>query len=410
MAFLVIDRVNVNTTAFATYLAVLTFEGAYKYLFSNIGLLPLMYIPKLFLVLCILLSISRKIKNAKYLFFYLIILPFSVLSGVYWVGDLRQVAYGVYIWIPFFFAFTCDVDFSNRSLRKLIIFCFFMTVLGVAYDFNHDMPWTGFSYEVGGAEAEGSRDWAQFGISRPSGFASISTAAASIMFFCFSYLLAYLSSKGLKIFLWLLCGFGIVISTTKGIFAAFLILSIVIFFTKVKMIRMKKFVLFFSFLISLYFPFSLLFSNYKYREFNNILDLLFLTFFIRIFDAWPRVLDEISKSGNAITGKGFGAFGSSSYRYGSIYSNAVDNFYLYLYGTLGVLGLVFFIIIFLRYFYSYRPSKSESLFLEYLLCGIFVYGMFVNLIEFSIFGFICGYSLKILLSTNGHKRFQLNKG
>jgi len=159
------------------------FQGPLRYYLSHMGGVFLAYAPKglmlvafVALVIRILwtLRVKRTVLGAAATF------TVFMAVGVHFTHGMAQPFMGVFSLMPLLFGIVAEPTFSRFGDRILpYAFGLWLCVaVGVGFNYLHSMPWTGFTYQLGDAEVEASRDWTYLGVERIAGFARASFEAA----------------------------------------------------------------------------------------------------------------------------------------------------------------------------------------------------------------------------------------
>lgn len=377
--------------AFQFFLAFLVLEGAIKYLLGSLGLSYLIYFPKVLLITCVLLKFYVGLtegRASKVNFSLFVIIIWSLFAGFYFIGNVGQVLFGAYSFLPFIFGYLmADKVDITEGMTRFIELLFITAFVGLILDFYFDLPWEGFSYETFGRENEGSRNWNQFELTRPAGFSVISWAVASHLAVFGIIAIGQTENLIKKIMYSFLLLIGVLISTTKGVIMALVALSFFLIIPK----RWRFLAFSVTLLFSWVLPISVLFFDYKLPELDSVYGLLTYSFFMRMTDAWPRYFEILGNFLVVFVGKGFGAFGQASYRVLTPESHAVDSLFLYVIGILGLPGTVFF---YHRLIKKVRVFiKANKLNFVAVIYAFIVYGIIVSGLEFGVWGLILGYLL-----------------
>lgn len=316
--------------------------GPLRYYLSRIGLDFIVYFPKVACLFFVSFEIYRN-RICKPLFYIILLLTiFSVIGLINQCG-IFSIGFSLFLISPFLFGISVTryIDISEQVFINIIISVFIITALGVYLDYFFTFPWSGFTYNVGGTEVEGTRDWTTKGLERCAGFARMSTSAA--FYLVCSSLLLYKYEKSLWLrFLTLLVAFPAILLTTSkaGILGFTLGIFSILIINHIYTIRLFIFSLI---AMIIYLPASTLFWTYKIDITDPLSLLLFASFEDRLINTWPSFFSGVAKFGNPITGVGFGGVGSTIkfFAKGSRDSLQVaDNFALYIYGFFGVFAVV----------------------------------------------------------------------
>jgi hypothetical protein len=321
--------------------------GILRFALESVGLVWVSYLPKALVVAFAFLAIFRKTRSFVQIG-AISILGFGAVIGI--ANGLRpeQVASGFALFLPLIFGAECCDNF-DKSRKTVVIWVFLVYVIscvGVLLTNLVSVPWSELAYSVGDVAVEGVRSWSYEGFNRPPGFTRSSIAVATILLIstCMLFPVVWNRSKIIGILL-AIVGIGCaVVSTTKGVVAA-IVLAMLIYALPKLLYGMASG--FFVVLI-IAIPLSTIFIRYTLGFDNPIVAFLTISFDERLTFTWPNGIDVVWRYGIPFLGRGLGGVGTAA-RYlgdsgGQLASAAVmDNFALYMYGHLGLIGIAIFI-------------------------------------------------------------------
>jgi hypothetical protein len=321
--------------------------GIFRFALDSVGLVWVSYLPKALVVAFGFLAIFRKTRSFVQIG-AISILSFGAVIGI--ANGLRpeQVVSGFALFLPLIFGAECldNFDKSRPAVIRWVFLVYAISCVGVLLTNFVSVPWSELAYNVGDVAVEGVRSWSYEGFNRPPGFTRSSVAVATILLIstCMLFPLAWNRSKIVGILL-AVAGIGCaVVSTTKGVVAA-IVLAMLIYSLPKLLYRMASG--FFVVLI-IVIPLSTIFIRYTLGFDNPIIAFLTVSFDERLTFTWPNGIDVVWRYGIPFLGRGLGGVGTAA-RYlgdsgGPLASAAVmDNFALYIYGHLGLIGIAIFV-------------------------------------------------------------------
>jgi hypothetical protein len=383
------------------------FDGVLRYYLQSLGLTYLVYLPTLLVVFFSLLYILKSVdvRVNKYFFLEFNVLVIWSLIGLL-NNNFQQVLFGLYIFSPFFLGQISYWVFNIQS-RKFVHFLVFIvgiSFLGVVIDLVHDLPWSGFVYSIGDINIEGNRAWSALGINRISGFTRSSFSLACI--FITSLILLYGKvSRGVYFFLWLISGIGIFATTTKGIVLVFVVFSVLILIKSFSNFIYKYSlysIVYGSFLVGVFLPLSAIFVDYSFGFDSVMMKFILMSFEIRLSDTWPDAFNLLDGSISFLGGEGIGSIGTAAMLFDNNNYSPGDNMFVYLYIVFGLTSfflLTWIVVKFARTIVWYI-KEQESLFYSFIL--ILLYGIFSNIIENAVLGFLFGAIIGYIFRKNSN--------
>lgn len=406
MSFYIKTKVNKKTVvAFLLFFLLFfdAFAGPLRYYLSLIGLEVIIYLPKIGCLLFVLTEISQINVKKNIIQVLTLLFVFAV------VGKFNSVSFGsalftVFLISPLLFGVVAAryIRLSERVFFLIMLFVYILTAIGVYIDVCLDFPWKGFTYNLGGSEIEGSRDWGYYGIERPAGFTRLSAAAAFYLLCTGLFVIGYVKQRSLKFAFFLIGIIAILLTTNKAAFSAFLIAIITSFLRREKKPHfMLRTVLVYGLaLIMILLPLSTKFIEYEINLSDPVNMFIFASFDMRLVDTWPQYMAGISEYGNYITGVGFGGGGSASKYFGGDEADILsvaDNLALYLYGWFGFISLliVFYIANVSLVLYK-KQMRIENL-LAVVLVAILSVSITTDVIEALIFSLMLGISIGLIM-------------
>ncbi|MGO4503976.1 MULTISPECIES: hypothetical protein [unclassified Dyella] len=326
-------------------------QGPLRYYLSEIGGVVLAYAPKGLMALAFFFLLIRTLwtlRLDKTVMGTLAGFSVCALVGLYFTHGIGQPVMGLFALMPMLFGVIAEPAFSRlgeRSLRYALVLWLCVAV-GVGLNFFHSMPWTGFTYQLGDAEVEVSRDWSYFGVERIAGFARASFEAAMQLLFLGLVCSILVRSKLIALIVWISTGILIAVTTTKTTLGLYFFLTMLLplMVPRAAPSIVKRvvgpIVPWIMALIGVLLPASTLVSKIGASFANQDSGTLLVSFGMRLAQMWPDTFTLIFKHGNAILGRGLGGIGSAQKIFEPDLYSPADNLYLYLYAVFGVFALL----------------------------------------------------------------------
>ena len=204
----------------------LVLQAPLRYGLAQLHLDALIYLPKLLLVAAVMLLPVLRPRVS------LPALSLTGLAGLYllWgaanLPSPTQALFGLWVMVPLLFGLWAGPMVQVGQWRRLFVLLFLTAAVGVFLNPLVSYPWSGQSLSLLGKSIEVSRQWSAFGVQRYAGFARASFSAAAQLLLFGLMLVALLRRTSAKLLVWLVAGAGIALTTSKGPFGAWLILSL----------------------------------------------------------------------------------------------------------------------------------------------------------------------------------------
>lgn len=371
------------------YISSLILEGPIRYLLYSFGVEYLIYVRDvliLFCILCYTLSAAKEFIINRIYLVILFIFIFHSIVYIFYVGNIPMLLFAWKIYLPLFFGILFgQLFFVNLRLTvRIFTILFILAVLGAFLNYYRRFPWEGLQYSFFGFDIEAVRFWSAWEFKRVSGFARSSYDAAIQILMIGIFLICYLKNKSLKIILWLLAGPVILLTTTKGVILAYLVISLLLivirYIPDYFNIYQKSLYIFLA--IGIILP-LIPGSNLGVRN----IPLLLTSIYERMIIVWPDVFKLVGENGNLLLGRGLGGMGSSQLYYETQLYNPGDNIFLMFYANFGLLGvgyLVYLAII------GQSIDLNTELFYYLFLIFFFIYGITTSCTENAIFNIFLG--------------------
>ena len=345
------------------------------------------------------LSLLKGRCNKTLMFLLLTLMIFSFV-GLFYVGNLLQIAFSLKIVLPLLvgvICYRCVVSNTHR-LSRFLLFSLSLAVIGVYLNYFVAFPWVGLTYTIAGIEIEGGFERTTSGVSRLLGFSRTNFEAATQIIILSAYVVVF--TKGtLRVCLsWLLAGGAIVLTTTKGIIVTYLLLTVFfLLFNAARGFRpIYHFFLALPLAAMIILPLSL--HELDIDLSDPIQVTLYASVADRIYNGWPAVMNNVTETANIVTGRGVGGTGAGEYYFASEVKGAPDNLFVYLYSWFGLFSVGMLAFLFWK---SLQLDVSRRLdFVIFLwLLSFFTYGIGSAAIESAFFALFFGFCIAHLTTT-----------
>jgi hypothetical protein len=380
----------------ALFLVAAAFEGPLRYYASTLGLPLLSYVPKSIGGLCLLLFAMQALRDPRQMVGLMLVGCFVALggaTGVLYQPTLPQTLFGLGAVMAVFLGFFAHRELSHRlfEYRGFCLCLFFAVAVGVIGDRFLDYPWSGYSVQIGDTSIVASRNWTTFGVERAAGFSRSSIAAASILLTLGVYLVSAYCRRVVLALVWITAGVAIAVTTTKAIIGIYLILSAAY---AIRFLLVRPFWVMLAYaatLTALLLPFVTVWVMPETR-YDPAGDLIWLhSLFARMEGGWPAVIEVVRADGSEFLGRGFGGIGAAAAYFEGIVAPG-DNLFVYVYGILGIPGVVLILVFALSAAHAIRPHRSaiERVYASWALVFL-VYGITNNNLELTYVAFVFGH-------------------
>src|SRR5690606_6839118 len=178
-----------------------------------------------------------------------------------------------------------------------------------------------------------------------AGFARMSTNLAVMIALYSLFLAAFLRSRLLRMMLYPLAFGAIFLTTNKSTAAAYLLTLMMLFLAGYRLPSATAFSI--AVLTGMALPIASLLLNIPQSEAYSAS--MFASFNDRLIHSWPNFIEVIANEGWGWWGAGFGAVGSSAAAFPLAWLELLaiaDNTALYLWGMLGVFGVLLYLLLF----------------------------------------------------------------
>jgi len=395
---LAFDKPTLLTLVVASLLLTETFSGALRYYFDMAGISWLLYLPK---VACLLALSLELLRYRGWPAFWLVLLGLATSSQLALMhgAELTNIGFSLFIYIPLLFGLICGRHLELRLalMRRVIGFCLIASFVGIALDLLTSVPWKGYSYMVGEVELSANRSWAFDDIDRIGGFARMSTAL-SVMIAVYSlFIAAFTQSRLLRLLLYVAALVGIVLTTNKSTAAAYVLTLLMMIIINYRFASATAFLI--AVLVGLALPIASLVLSLDPNAANN--GTLLASFADRLINSWPNFIEVITREGWGWWGAGFGAVGSAGQVYplpGLELLSIADSTALYLWGMLGVFGVLLYLLAFpLMLRLHERGPRLRSALLPIVFC-ICLVAWATDVLEVSIATLFLGLAISHVMT------------
>jgi hypothetical protein len=339
-----------------------TFAGALRYYFDQVGVSPLLYLPKFACLLFFTLELLRY-KATRILWMSLLLLMLSIALAMLHGASVTNVAFSLYNFSPLLFGAVCSehILYRKQLLGRVIVVCMAASVMGLLLDKFTTVPWKGYSYMLGNTELAGNTAWAADEFDRLAGFTRVSNALSTLLA-VYSLYMAMFTRSRVMICIIAAVGFcTIVLTTSKAPAAAFAITLGVMALSRLRWTSSSVFVVIVA--IGLLLPIigvSFDFDPAKITSGESSL----MSLYDRLINTWPNVAQFLYHQGWSLTGAGVGMFGSSQIMFpvpGAAILSGSDSSVMYLWGTFGIIGIGLYILQIPMFFILRdRPSRMDN--------------------------------------------------
>jgi hypothetical protein len=316
-----------------------TFSGALRFYLDKAGLALLMYGPKIACIVFFALEL-RNFKAGRG--FWLCMLG-VMLSGAWAMlngAKLGNFGFALYSVSPLLFGITCGDQIARHKRLFMWVIGFFLmaSVAGVLLDRYTDLPWKGYSYSIGNTEVSANTAWADDEADRPAGFGRMSSTSAVMISIFSLYLLGMLRSKTVALGLCAAGFVGVVLTTSKAPMLAFGITFAL--FTVMRFRWTLRSAVVVAVLFGMALPMMSMLFDFDPHQVTA--DTPLASFYDRLVNTWPNVINVLVAEGRTLTGVGFGLVGAAVAAFpvaGAQIFMISDSTVVYLWGMFGLAGL-----------------------------------------------------------------------
>lgn len=383
------------------YLLSMIIEGPIRYVLHITGGELLLYFRDLFLFIVIIAYIVKAIMSGrmhKIMLAMFCLIFFHTIIGVFYIQNILQVLFGLKIMMPLFVGMLAYPVFHSRpkTIKYLFLIFFMIAVLGVFINYFKIFPWEGMSYNLAGQEIQESRSWDMLGIKRIAGFSRSSYDVATQIILLSIYLISNLEIK-LKLvtlFLWVIAGIAIVLTTTKGMVLAYALLSLFMVMYKIipNFCNIYQKMLIVPIITTIVLPICA-YSLFQSGLLENIKSVLLTSLWSRMLDTWPTALAFLKSRGDLLLGRGIGGIGGSQLYFEQENYTPGDNLFVYALSYFGVMSIAYFAYV---YKLAQKIDLKNGLFYYLCLLILFIYGITQSVFESGFFLMFTGMCLRYI--------------
>lgn len=374
--------------AFFLYYITMVFEAPIRYFLGMLGIPYVLYIRDLLLIILLVVEIS-KTRCLIYFEIFGIIVIYSLI-GLWYTENLNQVLWGIKTIYPLFFGM-CAYEYYIKNIAqysKIYAILFFSSCVGLLLHWYLGDPFWTHMPDNELTNIENVRNWS-FSydgdvINRLGGFSRTSIDVAALLSIGVLYLISF--SRWYLIYGGILIGALMLTTTKANIVAAVLLfcLLIVKLFNKKIYLSLLKISAILSILLMIIVPiFSTEIINIISSFDYGTMYVLLLSLGDRIVNTWPASLDIISNYGSYVLGRGIGGIGFSTVQFEKIAPNPIvtDSSFLYLYGSIGILGIIFLAMLIWKIYESDTRYNRLSEFMLLVIYQFFLIGVTTDMLN-----------------------------
>lgn len=393
----------VSLTACYLFLGFQVFGGVIRWFLDLSGASFAIYLPNLLMLgsifLCQVSDVLRRRTSSAVVLFTLLLLLCAT-TGYVSTGKGAQVAFGVWVLVPFFFGLACAPVLlapGRVGLTVLgLLFC--LAAGGVVLHAVAALPWVGVNYSIGGVEVEGARDWqTSSGAQRLSGFGRTSFDVGGQLLLLGGVLALHARNVFLRVLLWSLAFGAVYLSTSKGSLLSLLMTAMAV----EAVVRQSRAAL--TCIIGLGVLWMLVppvlgwTLDWTYAARTDINHPIFGSFIDRMNDMWPRAWQLAFDHGLPLLGRGLGGIGVPVSVFEPRLDNAGDNLFVYCGVLMGVLVLPVFAVGFTALFHlCARLDIGVARHALVMAVAVLWYGGVSNILEHAILGLGFGMVCRVL--------------
>jgi hypothetical protein len=368
--------------------------GALKYLGLLAGFPIIHLIPKAVLAVVVLWPfISLRASRLQWLILVSFALSFSIalLNGL----SVKQSLFGMWVLLPLLFGLIHPSLVLSRKTRKSLSYIVAISIAGELLNYFVTFPWENMTLTFGDYTSNVSRQWMDNSVRRLAGFTTSSIDLSIIIAMAACAMLAEERRPGVRSVILTVCCFAILATTMKTAAAAFLMAALPLWSNFKSMQRAACLAALVVSMVAVFAPFAMwsthgAFGTFVIRNFQGEESLQ------TRFDAvWPAVLDYLAAHHVGVMGLGVGGLGAANDWSNAPFEYAfVDNMYLYLIGTGGIMGGVLIAVLCGRL--ALRSLTTKPLRLDMAIASLVffaIYGISQSAVETSVGALFIGASV-----------------
>jgi hypothetical protein len=362
--------------------------GPLKYLSGLLGF-PIHLLPKALLFLLIAATFASFQANPRQWAITAAIAASAVVGLEHHLPP-AQVAFGLWALLPFFYGLLFPEIVLSERVRNSLLGVFAICAVGEVLSYVTVFPWSGMNVEFGGVSTMAAREWYSGSARRLAGFTT-SSIDLSLLLGMLGIFFIFKSGHFLTRSLLLLLVAGLIFATTMKTAVLAFVLACLPLLAPSRFLRIGIGAVGLAFMaLGIVIPFMLKADYLGIARWVRRSHLESLQ--ERFGMTWPAVLEYLRQAGAGAWGVGLGGLGSATSVGRSPFVFAsVDNFYLYLIGTGGLLGC-FLLFVFARRLCSEAvvARTSRIQFRLPLLAFFAIYGFTQPLVEVSVSALFMG--------------------
>lgn len=382
-------------------------EGILRWIFVLQGAPWLIYLRDAFLIIAGICAIyqpltKRDHRQTAYLGAALFFLIVWMILGSLLLTGWAQSLFGFKLFLPTLVGMAVGPRLlTKRETIPVFAFFWLIALSGVILSRFIDIPWADFAYTIGDTEVEGQRQWSIHGTYRLGGFSRASFEAGIQIGFLGMFLVCRSSKWLIRLFVILLSGWGLYLTTSRSaVIGMGLALTVWSFLSCIKSKPARLPLL----CLPLLSP-AVLFIGCAIPEVARYVTTLggggltsTSSFNERAETVWRDGLSLLDNHGSIWFGRGIGGIGGAQKNFEINLYNPADNFALYMLVTFGVVGTIFIFGFFIRRWYYLLKSSDQNDSLLLIISSFCIgVGVFLNCVENGLLSFLLGSTMLSLL-------------
>ncbi len=361
-------------------------EGAIRWILAGVHLEMLLYLRDVVLFLGLGLGLLHALSTGDRRTLRIVMI--MALGAVFWtaVGESfsknwAQSLFGLKSFLPLFAGVAIKSGFLQaRKYFKWIFLLWFAAAAGVGLSASVNLPWAGFTYDIGDAAIEGQRQWTIDGEDRVGGLARNSADAASHVGLFGLALLCATRRRPMQLLYVAASLMAMLLTTARSPLIGFSVAVLVWMVVDSRPLRSLRWFL---------LPIPLLSAILATlgMKFPAVLDFIAdvggggmsntQSFTTRANEVWRDALYLLKEQGSYLLGRGIGGIGSGQKHFEPEIYNPADSFFIFILVTFGIVGAVLIFSVLMRGWYSKLTDAQEHVFP--LVCGAFFFATGVTL-------------------------------
>lgn len=397
--------VNTVVIVLITYFGTFVLESPIRYALSLGSVEWVLYLRDLAILVTLGAIVFRGLINSsvnRALVITIDVLILHSFVSLVYVSNIFQLTFGLKLFLPLVFGVAC-FSFLHGQIEKLkipILVLFWIACAGVTINYFIDFPWKGLEFTVGNVTLMGVKEWYSGGFRRLYGFSRTSASVAVQTLIMGSFLMIFLHGKIAKVMVWIATGIAIVLSTTKGVFIAYVVISTFFVVRLVSPSSQEYYLkgLFLVLAMIIILPCISFFTEPRDEWVQAMLTSPLRSFGERIATMWPAGLELILDKGNVIFGRGIGGIGVAQLLFEGEFYHPGDNLFIYGYLLFGVFIVPYLALIVFTAQKLQPQTIPEDAFYTTVLLAYLTYGVTTSVPESGelqlFFGIVLGRVLQ----------------